>query len=221
LITPFGRIHKGNAQIIDLARRIGRTPSAVALKLSNLAAIDDTLPRKGLANASAMDRQVWAEFQTEPEHVLDAREMVYRQPDVAFDGVHLREGVDRVATTTVRQGQGYFRDMMLASYGAKCALTGVEEPKLLVASHIVGWAEDASQRLNPRNGILLNALHDKAFDRHLITFDESYRMVVSDQMPPVTRERIGRGVLDMTSRFLPDQELLERHRAKFFDGQAA
>ncbi|WGI21688.1 HNH endonuclease [Amylibacter sp. IMCC11727] len=221
LVTPFGRIHKGNPQIIDLAGRIGRTPSAVALKLSNLAAIDETLPRKGMANASALDRQIWAEFQTEPEYVLDAREFVYRQPDAVPDGIHLREGVDRVTTTKVRQGQGYFRDMMLASYGAKCALTGVEEPKLLVASHIVGWAEDASQRLNPRNGILLNALHDKAFDRHLITFDESYRMIVSDHMRPITRERIGRGVLDMPSRFLPDQDLLERHRAKFFDAQAS
>ncbi len=84
--------------------------------------------------------------------------------------------------------------MILTSYGAKCAVTGVEEPKLLVASHIMGWSEDAAQRLNPRNGILLNALHDKAFDRHLITFDETNRMVVSDRMPPLTCEQIGTAI---------------------------
>lgn len=221
LITPFGRVHKGNPKIIELASRIGRTPSAVALKLSNLAAIDDTLPQKGMANASALDRKVWAEFQVNPDFVLEAQDLTYRQPETPFDGMHLREGMDRQVPSTVRVGQSYFRDMMLASYGSKCALTGVEEPKLLVASHIVGWAEEPKQRLNPRNGILLNAFHDKAFDRHLITFDESYRMVVSDLMPPKARERIGEAELELPTRFLPDQDLLERHRKAFFDVQAA
>ena len=220
LTTPFGRIHKANPAIVELAGRIGRTPSAVALKMSNLAAIDESLPRKGMANASALDRRIWAEFQVAPEHVLAACDMTYSQVEAPFDGVHLREGMDRKTTTTTRVGQSYFREMILASYGTKCALTGVEEPKLLMASHIVSWAEDASQRLNPRNGILLNALHDKAFDRHLITFDERYDMIVSDRLPPQARARLG-GVtrLEMPQRFLPDQDLLERHRAAFCDAK--
>lgn len=34
-------------------------------------------------------------------------------------------------------------------------------------------------RLDPQNGIALNALHDKAFDRGLITFDTELRLVCS------------------------------------------
>lgn len=221
LITPFGRIHNRNPKIVELAWRIWRTPLAVALKLVNLAAIDDSLARKGIANASVLDRRVLAEFQDAPGHVLAAQDTGYVQPEAPFDGVHLREGMDRRMTTTIRVGQGYFREMMLASYGAKCALTGVEEPKLLVASHIVGWAEDATQRMNPRNGNLLNALHDKAFDWHLVAFDERFDMVVSERLPPQAWAPLG-GVnrLDMPSRFLPDQDLLERHRATFYDAQA-
>ncbi len=104
LVTPFGRIHKGNPDIIALVGRIGRTPSAVALTMSNLAAIDETLPRKGMTNASALDRQVWAEFLQAPEYVLEARDMAYVQPSVPHDGLHLREGVDRKITTTARVG---------------------------------------------------------------------------------------------------------------------
>ncbi|PCH61796.1 MAG: hypothetical protein COC19_04245 [SAR86 cluster bacterium] len=46
LKTEFGRIHKGNPEIIALSQKIYRTPSSVALKMSNLAALDQTLDRK-------------------------------------------------------------------------------------------------------------------------------------------------------------------------------
>ncbi len=220
LVTPFGKFHKTNPAVISLAGKIGRTASAVALKLSNLAALDDSLPQKGMANASAMDREVWAEFLSDPDFVLRASNDAYLQPGESFDGHSLREGTDRIVETTARAGQSYFRDMILTSYSARCALTGIEEPKLLVASHIVGWAEDTGHRLNPRNGICLNALHDKAFDRHLITFDERFEMVISDTMPRTARERLGEvRALEMPARFLPDQNLLERHRAVFHDLQ--
>ncbi|MDQ6958011.1 MAG: hypothetical protein Q9M24_02735 [Mariprofundaceae bacterium] len=62
---PFGKLHKGNKEIIELAGLIGRTPSALAMKLCNIASIDPAITssgRKGLGNASALDREVWDEF---------------------------------------------------------------------------------------------------------------------------------------------------------------
>lgn len=50
---------------------------------------------------------------------------------------------------------------------------------LLVASHIIPWSKSEEHCLDPRNGIALNALHDKAFDRGLITFDTELRLVCS------------------------------------------
>lgn len=224
LVLDFGKFHSRNARVIALAARLGRTPSAVALKLSNLAAIDESLPQKGMANASALDRQVWAEFRTDPSAVLAAYhanpEPTGHQaddPQAAF-AHRLNAGTDAEATVTRRVGQDLFRDMILTSYSGRCALTGAEERRLLNASHIVGWAEDPGERLNPQNGICLNALHDRAFDRHLITFDEDWRMVISPAVPLSARRLLDRGAsarLELPKRFLPDQVLLERHRLRF------
>lgn len=230
LVTDFGRIHNKNPKIIQLAGRIGRTPSAVAMKMSNLAGVDQSLNRKGLANASKLDHKIWAEFLDNPDrvireyHLIDKEALLYSFPKSRAASQHFREGVDRKATVNLRVGQGYFRDVILTSYKSRCALTGLDEPKLLVASHIVGWAEDQKNRLNPQNGICLNALHDKAFDRHLITFDEKYRMQVSRLLPSLTKKiliDIPERELTLPERFLPSQELLEHHRKVFFDKEAA
>ena len=225
LRTSFGRIHNKNPEIISLAMAIGRTPSAVALKMSNLAALDESLARKGMQNASALDRQVWAEFLEQPEFVVsavtpkDKRTLYYPQPDKDYSNFHMREGEDKTVSSTQRVGQQFFREMILASYGNRCALTGIEAPQLLVASHIVGWAENKSLRMRPQNGICLNNLHDKAFDRHLITFDEDYRMIIAEDLPEKSRRALGNvesKTLRMPEKFFPDQSFLAQHREKFY-----
>lgn len=74
--------------------------------------------------------------------------------------------------------------MLLANCGGACCLTGIVIPALLTASHIKPWAAATpSERLMSSNGIPLNALHDRAFDRGLITLDDRYRVVVSSRAP--------------------------------------
>jgi len=232
LVTDFGRFHSRNPDVIALAARIGRTPSAVALKLTNLAALDDSIPQKGMANASNMDRQVWAEFLSDPDGVLKAWEHQAMPPPATASQANPFPGMaepaaefdftgagERRVKTTQRIGQGFFRKIILTSYRERCALTGIEDTRLLNASHIVAWKSDPQNRINPANGICLNALHDRAFDRHLITFDEDYKMKIADQVPEVARrelERVETGKLEMPSRFLPDQAFLERHRWEFY-----
>src|SRR3977135_1680410 len=64
-----------------------------------------------------------------------------------------------------------FRDALMDYWGGRCPLTGITEPALLRASHIVPWAEcDDAQRLDVHNGLLLSALWDAAFDAGLISF---------------------------------------------------
>jgi len=224
LVLDFGKFHSRNPRIMALATRIGRTPSAVALKLSNLAALDASLLQKGMANASALDRLVWNGFLADPTGVLAAYranpEPVAGRMDesaTVFDHANTT-GTTTEATVQRRIGQDLFRDMILTSYARRCALTGAEDVRLLNASHIVGWAQAPSERLNPQNGICLNALHDRAFDRHLITFDEDWRMVLSPALPPNARKVLDRGVgarMELPKRFLPDQSLLEQHRIRF------
>ncbi len=232
LRTDFGRFHSGNPDIIQLANELNRTPAAVALKLSNLAALDKSIPQKGMANTSNMDRQVWAEFLVDPDGVLKAYEHQTLPPPPTASQSHLSPGMaepavafdftgagERRVETTQRIGQNFFRKIILTSYHERCALTGIEDTRLLNASHIVAWKDDPQNRINPSNGICLNALHDRAFDRHLITFDENYKMKIANHVPAVARrelERVASGRLELPSRVLPDQELLEKHRQEFF-----
>ena len=83
-------------------------------------------------------------------------------------------GREREATVRVRVNQSFFRDRILSAYNFRCCVTGLTVQPLLTASHIVPWAEDEKNRLNPRNGLCLNALHDRAFDRHLMWIEDGY-----------------------------------------------
>lgn len=67
-----------------------------------------------------------------------------------------------------RRVQTFFRRTVLQNYNNRCAISGLAIPQLLVASHIIPWAEDVSRRAYPTNRIALNALYDTTCDRHLI-----------------------------------------------------
>jgi len=238
LNTAFGRLHNRNPDVINLAKFLGRTPSAVALKLVNLAALDNSISQRGMGNTSEMDRQVWSEFVSKPDQVIEtfAKQSELMTPLDALrpeanpsrgmdeDGVASQfHGNDKRVETTRRVGQDLFRQMILVSYQNRCALTGIEDKRLLNASHIVPWKDDSQNRVNPSNGICLNALHDRAFDRHLITFDEDYKMKIAAHVPIVARrqlERVDSGGLELPTRFLPDQEFLEQHRRVFYQKHA-
>ena len=230
LRLPFGKFHSGTPQIIRMAERIGRTPSAVAMKLSNLAALDDTMPQRGLGNLSAMDRQVWARFRQDPSIVFNAYEaqiLPSPQQTPGFSEQRQANWITKQAevterTVVQRRGQSFFREMILNNYRSRCALTGIDDTRLLTASHIVGWQEDDAQRFYPENGICLNALHDRAFDRHLISFDDDYRMIMADDLPAESKRKLATGTserLQLPERFLPDPAYLEHHRQRMAERQ--
>ncbi|MBR5398934.1 MAG: HNH endonuclease [Bacteroidales bacterium] len=131
-----------------------------------------------------------------------------------------KEGKDQVSQTKVRVGQAYYRKMIVSLYQGKCCITGLDVPKLLRASHIIRWADDKENRMNPENGLCLSGTYDLAFDQHLISFDEDYRMVIGDEISEhftnaVTREYFKKFVgkkIAMPSKFLPNQEFLQAHR---------
>lgn len=227
--TPFGRIHSRNPEIVDLSNTIERTPSSVALKLANLASLDETLPQVGMQNASILDREIWAEF----FRALFAESKTLPNTTEGLSGFHegtveeyVYDGtsLDRFGITKQRSRQDFFRTMVLSAYDFRCAVTGIEQPELLVAGHIKPWALEVDRRLDPTNGICLNRLHDHAFDCGLITFEDDGCMVMSSQLKPDTREKMLQlaiaPTLKMPRRFLPDRELLRFHREQVFRGGA-
>jgi predicted restriction endonuclease len=115
--------------------------------------------------------------------------------------------------------------MILARYENKCCMTGITSPQLLVASHIVPWAASTEHRMNPRNGLSLNALHDRAFDRGLITVTDDFKVRVGTRIREA-KPWVDAGLLVASENqplrlhggFSPDPELLVYHRENIFEG---
>jgi hypothetical protein len=90
-----------------------------------------------------------------------------------------------------RIGQDVFRDALMDYWSGRCPLTGITEPALLRASHIVPWADcNDAQRLDVHNGLLLSALWDAAFDRGLISIAADGSVLASPQISEMTRSAL-------------------------------
>jgi putative restriction endonuclease len=226
---PFGRINTTTPEIRKLAKLIGRTPGSVSYKLANFASIDPSLDRKGASNYSKLDAQVWEEFFKDWEGLSFESEMLlaqYEERDLFQEVIYPEEtflGADRERVVKTRVNQNFFRTSILASYNNTCCITEIKTPKLLVASHIIPWATDTRNRLNPSNGLCLNALHDKAFDTGLITLDAELRVMVSSELKHKKLESEHRQFhsyegkkIALPGKFLPLQEFLEYHRNTVF-----
>ena len=161
--TPFGKIDKSNSEIIELAERLGRTPASVAMKLANFASLDPKIVesgRKGLSGASALDRMIWAKFNDDWTRLVGEAEAL-GHPAIRSDNGVSDNAAEFVAgpvfghTTTMvlteqRVGQNFFRRAVLANYENICCVTGINEPELLNASHIIPWKDDVQNRHNPK-----------------------------------------------------------------------
>ena len=91
-----------------------------------------------------------------------------------------------------RVGQDVFRDALMQYWGGRCPLTGITDPALLRASHIVPWADCSDeQRLNVHNGLLLSALWDAAFDQGLVSFADDGTPLGSPKLSPIARTVLG------------------------------
>lgn len=90
-----------------------------------------------------------------------------------------QEGREALRNRATRVNQSVFRAMILDIYGNTCCITGLDIPDVNRASHILGWAESKPTRMDPRNGLCLSATYDAAFDRHLISLDEDFRLLIS------------------------------------------
>lgn len=231
---PFGKIDGRNKEIITLAKVIGRTADAVAMKMLNIASLDPAITstgRSSLGNASSLDREVWEEFHANWEKLAlecsllmkqlhGGRDEPAKMPDAdeAFDLTDFT-GETRRVLTEQRIKQNFFRRVILASYRGRCCMSGLSESRLLIASHIVPWSKDKTNRLNPSNGLCLSALHDKAFDKGLISLTNEYKVIVSDELMRRDEAFIkevfiplhGRQI-EMPTRFLPSIEFITRHR---------
>lgn len=244
---PFGKLHHGNPLIIDVARKMGRTSSSLAMKLGNFASLDPVQHARGirgLPGATKQDLAIWTEFHgnvailgAESEQLLHDLYTVDDKREVDFlerDRVRIERSreitaptgpTETTATVRVRRGQQFFRQCILNAYGVSCCISGINVPRLLVASHIRPWHDFPDDRLSPRNGLCLSNLHDAAFDAGLITVDEDLRVVLSKRLrgffpqPALEQNFVpyeGRAIRLPDKIAEPDEGFLAYHRAAVF-----
>jgi putative restriction endonuclease len=97
-------------------------------------------------------------------------------PDTAFERRYALRAVKQ------RLHQASFREAVISAYNGRCALSGLPEPLLLDAAHIVPDKEEQFGQPVVPNGIPLSKIHHAAFDAHLIGIDSDYRLHVSDRL---------------------------------------
>ena len=234
--------NKSHPDVQHIAQLIGRTPDSVKMKIWNFGSFDPELKNRGirgLRNATRLDQEVWDEFHQDWQACIDESERLIAEreralaipPRYAEDALEdedtvPREGRERMATVAVRENQSFFRKTILAAYENRCCVTGIDVETLLNASHIKPWAEsNQTEKLNPQNGLCLNVLHDRAFDRGLITLADDYAVIVSNQVRRTGSDAVRKMLLDyadrkiqLPTRFKPRDDFLAWHRENVFVG---
>lgn len=199
---PFGRLNQTTPEVIELASLLNnRTPGSAAMRLCNFAACDPAIAgtigpngtiRTGLVGGSTVCKPIWDRYADNKEQLFtDAarikaarlhktiEQTLSQQSQSKLQGL---TGASRQQMVNVRINQEAFRRMILNNYDTKCAITGIDIPELLVASHIIPWAKREDTRLDPENGICLSPLYDKAFDRGYIGVDKNYHVLLSTEL---------------------------------------
>lgn len=229
---PFAKATSTNPDIIYISKLIGRSPNSVKMKIGNFGSFDEKLKTKGivgLTNTSKLDKDIWNEFSNDWDKLAYQSELLIanlKESNILNSNYTLEtipEGMDKEIFTTQRINQNFFRSTILASYNSKCCITGISIPDLLIASHIVPWSIDKKNRTNPHNGLCLNSLHDKAFDKGLISISTDYRIKISDKIKDFDNKafedyfyKYENTLIRLPEKFLPSKDFLDYHFNNIF-----
>ena len=179
-------------------------------------------------------KPIWNEFFDNQEELVFLSEQILAQKentsienkyqDILFDLKGLK-GETVIREVKTRVNQSVFRQMVLTNYTTKCAITGINIPELLLASHIVPWSKNENERLNPENGICLSALYDKAFDTGLIGINQNHQVILSSSLKKKKETSFYQNHFALIEnlkivqpiKYLPRKEFLEYHLDSIFD----
>ncbi|MCM1233036.1 MAG: HNH endonuclease [Ruminococcus flavefaciens] len=214
------------AEILELS--IG----SLVLRMRNFQFLDPRVTgegKKGMSHVAKMDKEIFAEFQNDWGELATMAEEIVGL--ALFDGTP-EQGAKPLSSLTdrnkVSRERHFFRASVLTSYEQKCCITGLTLPTLLRASHIKPFNEcrGSSERTDPHNGLLLNVLHDWAFDQGLITVTKDYRIWVSQTVKDYANDAFTiaslvnlEGTKIVLPRdFVPAPDCLEYHNDNIFKG---
>ena len=232
---PFGKLHRTTPEVQELARLIGRNDSSAAIRLVNFAACDPYIinsGRTGMPAGIPVCQPIWDEFANDRERLFCEAQRIKAEllhkpiEETLRITQHDLDGKERTAVIKQRVNQSVFRSMILNNYEGRCAITGINIPGLLVAGHIIPWADSTpQQKLCPENGICLSALYDRAFDKGFITISpDDYTVCLSSALREYETQDyydchfggISGKKITLPIEHLPDRDFLAYHRDHVF-----
>lgn len=237
LKLPFGKMHTKTPEVIEMSNLLGRTVNSIAIRLTNFASCDPYHQNrgvKGMVGGIKQCQPIWDEFSNNKELLIFESERILAEMEnktvetkfneLLFDLKDLK-GETKLREVKTRVNQNVFRQIVIANYSGKCAITGIDLPELLFASHIIPWSKNENERLNPENGICLSALYDKAFDRGLIGFNDKNEILISSNLKKKKQSdyynryfsHLENLKLSTPQKYLPNKKFLQYHLDEIFD----
>lgn len=231
--VPFKNSSKTHPIIIKYAKILGRTPSALNMKVGNIGRLDPSLKEKGitgLVHGAKMEQEVWDEFYNNPEKLaFESERLIAKFTKLNIEissGIKTTDlplGKERETIVKQRINQSFFRATVMSSYNFQCCISGVGNPELLEACHIVDWSQDEFNRSNPRNGLCMNPFFHKAYDKQLLAITPDLTIIISEKLLHKTHETKFKNYLKelngnkiiLPDKFLPQKDFLEIHYNKF------
>jgi putative restriction endonuclease len=226
---PFKDVKENHPLIQKYAPLIGRTPTALKMKIGNFGRLDPTLKAKditGLVHGSFAEEPIWKEFWGNLDKLAYESEQLFAEragrkveDTLGADIQKLPQGREREVVVRQRVNQQFFRDAVLTAYLNRCCITGIANTQLLEACHISGWAEDENNRTNPMNGLCMTPTFHRAYDKFLMAITPDYKIVLSDEMLSGTKNETtlkffqdlqGRQII-MPEKFAPEKDFLAQH----------
>jgi len=128
--------------------------------------------------------------------------------------------IDRAVTAKSRGiAQRLFRGNLLRLWQGTCAVTSVQEPRVLRSSHIKPWsASNVQEKVDHFNGLLLIPNLDALFNEGLISFKDDGHILVSDDWRSDDKRRMHiNSDLHLRRVHSESKSYLEYHRDVMFE----
>jgi|GEM_PF-5159975 len=236
---PYGKVSLSCREVINLSELLGqRSVGSVKAKLGNIhsaSPVTIRLGQKGLSHVGKLEKKVWQDYEKEPDDLMaQAMDVLkgkgFNCGEVLVEPCSYPEGADIITLVRARAHQNIFRNEIVRAYGGKCCITGISDTNLLNASHIKPWVKcDGREKTSVNNGLCLNTLHDRLFDRGIITVDSDLKLVFSKKL----KNGLDAGVYGQFEHFIgvdgqkllmantpvhfqPDRKFLEFHHNYIF-----
>jgi hypothetical protein len=118
--------------------------------------------------------------------------LTYDEKNLILDqNKNIIKNTEKDIMSSIRIGQQFFRDKLIKSLKS-CPITGINETKILVASHIKPWAMSSNQeRLDILNGFIFTPTFDKLFDTGLISFTNEKELLISQELSKENINKLG------------------------------